>query len=77
MYINNKLNYVKFIKSTSDCIQWIKIDGKLFEFNHDVFLCLVYNSPQGSGRHYLVDQSVFELISDDLLHFNNVYNESC
>lgn len=40
-------------------------------------LYLVYNAPQGSGRYYLIDNSINKLITDVILHFNNVTSESC
>ena len=40
-------------------------------------LCLTYNVPQGSCREYLIENSVFESILDDMLNFNELYEKSC
>ncbi|XP_053395382.1 uncharacterized protein LOC123523921 isoform X1 [Mercenaria mercenaria] len=78
VYVNNKLkNYVEFVKSTNDCILWLKFKGELFELKYDVLLCLTYNIPQGSRREIFVDSNIYEMIADDMMYFENLYEHKC
>jgi hypothetical protein len=49
----------------------------LFNFNYDVFLCLCYNVPNGRSREFILKQSIFDIISDDMNHFENVHDDKC
>lgn len=51
VYVSNKISsHVTLLKTEGDCILWLKLDNCLFNFNHDLFLCICYNIPQGSSR---------------------------
>jgi hypothetical protein len=60
-----------------DCIIRLQLDGKLFNLNYDVFLFLCYNVPTGSSREFILEQSIFDIISDDMFHFENVHDGKC
>ena len=79
IYIKDWLfKHTKVIKCESDDIIWLKIKGQIFNFVHDVYLCLCYIIPYGSSREPLVEVSVLDRISDFILQIvnenNNCYN---
>ena len=62
----------------SDDVLWLKLDGSLFNLSVDVFLCLVYNVPEGSSRQGLLDNiNLFDGLSDHMVHINNLTNNRC
>ena len=58
-----------FVKSIEDCIIWIKFGGHLFNLDGDVYICLCYNTPQGSSREIFNDKNIFDNIQDDMVEF--------
>lgn len=76
VYESDKISpHVTLIKTESDCILWLKIDSCLFEFEHDLFLCVCYNIPSGSGREAMVQRNFYDMLSDDVAYFSNVYDD--
>ena len=54
VYVHQKLKpYVELLKFSGDCMIWLKCSKTLFNFENDLFLCLVYNIPKGSSREML------------------------
>ena len=61
IYLHDKLKqYRSFVKSTNECLLWIKLDKCLFNIDSDLFLCLAYNVPKGSTREHL---NIYDLIA--------------
>ena len=56
----------------NDDIIWLRFDGKHFDQNDDIFLCLCFNVPVGSSRQRLIDDAdIFDRISD---HVGDIQN---
>jgi hypothetical protein len=68
---------VSFIKQKEDHSLWIKLDGKLFGSQFPILLCLCYNIPSGSSRESLVIQNIFDSLTDDVICFENQYDNQC
>ena len=78
IYVSNKLSgKVSLVKYVSDCIIWIKFDGCLFTSQDPVYMGLCYNTPEGSSREIYNDKSIFEMISDDIISFEEQVEGRC
>ena len=78
IYISNRLvNEEIIFKTVDDCIIWLKLNGNLFGLNDPLLLCLCYNVPSNSSREVFVQQNIFDLISDDIFYFENMFNTMC
>ena len=64
------------IKSDSDDILWIKFDGKLFDLESDLFVCLCYVTPSDSSREVFIETSVFDRISDHIIEISAETNNN-
>ena len=78
-YIRNELVTDKTLfLQDSDDILWLKLDGNLFNLSDDVFLCLIYNVPEGSSRQGLLDNmNLFDRLSDHMIHIKNLTDNKC
>ena len=78
IFISNKLkDRVSLVKKVSDCIIWLKFDASLFDLNDDVFMGLCYNTPEGSSREVYDDKSIFDMILEDMVNFDEVSVSGC
>ena len=69
--------FSKRIKSYN-VLNLLRLDGKHFDQDDDIFLCLCYNVPEGSSRQGLIDDAdIFDRISDHVLHIQNTTNNKC
>jgi hypothetical protein len=46
--------FVKFLQNTSPEFQWLKLEKTYFDFDRDLFICVVYYPPSGSGSTYRI-----------------------
>ena len=65
------------VKSIDDCIIWIEFGGHLFNLDGDVYICLCYNTPQGSSREIFNDKNIFDIIQDDMVEFEEESANTC
>ena len=62
----------------SDDLIWLRLDGKHFDQDDDIFLCLCYNAPEGSSRQGLIDNTdIFDRISEHVVYIQNITNNKC
>lgn len=75
VYISDRISEkVSLLKSVEDGYLWLKFDRELFDLDEHLILCLCYNVPTGSSRQALVNQSIFDCITEDLAFFESKYN---
>jgi hypothetical protein len=78
IYISDKISkYVTYIKHKEDHSLWIKLNSKLFGSEYPLLLCLCYNIPSGSSREGLIFQNIFDSLTEDIISFENEYNNQC
>ena len=78
VYVRDTLKqYVEFLKHEDDSIIWFRIKSNRIGCDDDLLLCLCYNIPSGSGREFLVNRNVFDLIADDMYFYQSQYNNAC
>ncbi len=71
--INNRINdSITLVKSHSEGIMWFKLSKEKSENQEDLFICCVYISPQGSSRHALNDDDLYDVLYDDILLYNSL-----
>ena len=78
IYISDNLRTVVddvCLKTVDDCIIWLKLKGTVFGLQNDLFLCLCYNIPSGSSREAFVNDSIFDMILDDMFAFEDKYGQ--
>jgi len=77
-YIKNKYaDKVKFIKSHSDDILWLKFEGILFDRTRDIYVALSYLVPENSGRSELADVSLYNRLLEDIILLTDETNSRC
>ena len=78
-YVRYELvSYNTLFLMDSDDIIWLRLDGKHFDQDDDIFLCLCYNVPEGSSRQGLIDDAdIFDRISDHVVYIQNTTNNKC
>lgn len=78
IYVNHRIDdKVSIVKTSDDRLMWMKIQKDVFDFENDVLLCIAYNVPTGSAREVFYNSSIFDVIADDVMEFNNVYENKC
>ena len=78
IYISDNLRTVVddvCLKTVDDCIIWLKLKGTGFGLQNDLFLCLCYNIPSGSSREAFVNDSILDMILDDMFAFEDKYGQ--
>ena len=65
------------MKSTNECLLWIKLDKCFFHIDSDLFLCLAYNVPKGNTKEHLNDINMYDLIAHDMLHIEHTNGTDC
>ena len=68
---------VELLKTENDSIIWLKIKGSRVASGKDVLVCLCYNIPNGSARKMFVTKNVFDIIADDMFHYQNEFINNC
>ena len=61
--------YVTILKSSGDCLQWVKINKGFYSGDKDILLCMCYAVPLNSRVGGTCN--IFECLSNDLLDFTN------
>ena len=62
----------------SDDLMWLRLEGRLFNSQEDIFICLSYNVPEGSSRPGLIDNiDIYDRIADHMVHIHNITNNRC
>ena len=62
----------------NDDIIWLRLDGKHFDQDDDIYLCLCYYVPEGSSRQGLIDDAdISDRISDRVVHIQKFKNNKC
>jgi len=63
---------------SEDDILWLRLDGKLFSLENDLFVGLSYIMSERSGRFNLIEHNVFDILSEYIAckhnHTNGQYN---
>ena len=68
---------MSLVKTVSDCLIWINLDGSLFSSHEHVYMGLCYNTLEGSSREIYNHKSIFEMILEDLLYFEEMSESTC
>ena len=63
--------YVTILKSSGDCLQWVKINKDFYSGDEDILLCMCYAVPLNSRVGGTCN--IFECLSNDLLDFTNTF----
>ena len=57
---------------------WLRLEGRLFNNQEYIFICLCYNVPEGSSRQGLIDNiDIYDRIADHMVHIQNITNNRC
>lgn len=76
-----KQEYSKYVElytvTNNDDIIWLKFSKSLFDTDSDVYFCLCYVVLQSSSRENVVDISVFDRISTEIVKISNKFNHMC
>lgn len=63
---------IEMVKNHYDTLIWFKLDKDFFQFKEDVYLCCVYFWPDDSTAARLIDVDLFDLISNDIVSFEQL-----
>ena len=61
-YESHMANYITLIKSTEDCILWIKLAKEYTNSDKDLFICICDSVPVGSSREEINKSKCFRSI---------------
>ena len=78
VYIHERLSdNVEFLKTSEDCVLWVRLKNcsSSCELANDVLLCVAYNVPKGSSREVFIDRNIFDIITNDMLYYENMYTD--
>lgn len=67
-------SYVKILKTTIPDIQWIKLEKEFFGFIKDLFICIVYNPPEGSSYSKNLDYDILDCLEKDIVSYQKQGN---
>ena len=75
VFIRKELkSFIQHIKSYSDGIIWFKLSKEHSNTERDTYLCCAYIPPKNSSRHILNDDSIYDVLYDDILKYNDLGN---
>jgi len=63
--------------TSDDDILWLRLDGKHFLLNDDVFLGLCYVMPEGSSRVNSIEQNTFDRLVDSIGNIHSITDGHC
>jgi len=73
LYIRDSiLPGVSIVKNEYDTLIWLKLDKTFFNFQSDIYLCCLYLWPHDSPVSRIVDVDLFDVISEDVLYFEQL-----
>lgn len=63
---------IKFLEhKTSDYI-WLKLDKVFFGLIEDIYLCFIYDPPEGSSYSHTLEENILDLIENDIVKYSNL-----
>lgn len=66
--------HIKILKNTKADFQWIKLEKEFFNFEKDLYICMLYNPPEGSSYSRGIDFDILDCIEKDVTHFKSIGN---
>ena len=66
--------HIKILKNTKSDFQWIKLEKEFFNFDQDLFICMVYDPPENSSYSKGIDHNILDCIEKDITHYQNLGN---
>ena len=77
VYIADRLYHDDcFVKHVSDCLIMIQLKGLDVGLVNDLYLCLCYNIPTGSSRENVVDQNIFDMLTEEIIFLEETFGEA-
>lgn len=70
-YKNCLKNKIKIVEKIQSGILWVKIQGELFLFKEDVYICNLYNPPSNS-KVLNQDVDIYEVLEQGVLRYKNL-----
>ena len=56
---------------------WLSLTNEHYYVSCDLHLCLCYNVPSGSSREAMMEEKLFDRLTDRMVHFKAVFGENC
>ena len=66
--------HVKILKSSIPDFQWMKLEKQFFGFDQDIFICVVYNPPEGSSYSKGLDHDILTCLEKDIASYQKQGN---
>ncbi|VDH89489.1 Hypothetical predicted protein [Mytilus galloprovincialis] len=66
--------HVKILKSSIPDFQWVKLEKQFFGFDKDLFICVVYNPPEGSSYSKGLDHDILTCLEKDIASYQKQGN---
>ena len=66
--------YIKILKNSNPNFQWIKLEKDFFGFSTDLYICCVYDPPEGSSYSKGLDHGILEFLEKDIDYYQNYGN---
>lgn len=78
VYIRDKFvsNDILVMKCNDTHI-WFKLKSDFFNFENDLYLCICYFPPSNSSRQGIIDTNAYDVLLENIIHFQDVTNERC
>lgn len=70
----NIKNHIKILNNSNPDYQWVKFKKEYFNFDRDLFICLVYNPPSGSTYTQGLQKDILDSIEIDICKFKEKGN---
>ena len=66
--------HIKILKNTKADFQWIKLEKDFFNFEKDLFVCMIYNPPENSSYSKNIDYDILDCIEKEMTYYKSKGN---
>ena len=71
------MNISNSVKRFTDDIMWLSLTNEHYYVSCDLHLCLCYNVPSGSSWEAMVEENLFDRLTEKIVHLKAVFGENC
>jgi len=71
VYVKNTVRPgVKFLEHASNDYIWIQLSKSFFGLNSDIYICFIYDPPEGTSFTKKLNYNILELVENDVIKYS-------